>query len=210
MSSFPGQPANPELLIVDSDALIQLLLTNQMPLLKRLRFEYGVTPVIVEAVETEVLGLTRNRFSDLRKRFEKALNSGVLSILDASFQRQNNPAVTASLLSQANRLGAHFYTHVDRGEAYSHAAAVTFGVPILTHDMKAIGSLRENQIEMSRTKLRVFDLLVFGLQIDALTVSDCEDARSTLLDKEEFVTACFQKCSFSQGAAVFLHAAGGS
>ena len=205
MTPVPGKPSNPDWIITDSDALLQILLTDQASLIRKLKNEYGIQFVIVEAVEAEVLKLTGDKFKfkDLRGAFDKTISTGIIKVLNEAYLVGTKGASGSSLFAQAEQLGSRLYNYVHRGEAYSHAAAITLGIPILTHDVTAIYKLRDVGVPVPRLTFRVFDILAFGHQTGVLSHAECDRARDTLIEREEFVVECFAKASFAKGLPVF-------
>ncbi len=83
MVSPPQQPpANPNLLLLDADALLQIFISGQILLLRFLKRAFQIQPAITEAVEAEI-----RRSKKFRTRFthdlQKALDSETLVVLDA-------------------------------------------------------------------------------------------------------------------------------
>jgi hypothetical protein len=201
----PVTPANPSWLIMDTDVLIQVLLTKSTGLLRKLKNEYSVQPLIVEAVEAEMFRHTRRRFSNIKALYDKTLNSGTIRVLTEELLRhENGSAIGSSLFRQAERLGQDLHNAIDRGEAFSHAAAITLGVPVMTHDRNAINKLGGNGVKFSEPLLRIYDLIAFGVQTGALTYDDCDGVRDALLDNNEWVMQCFRNCKYSSGLPLFF------
>ena len=134
--SAPGlPPANPGWILLDSDALIQILLTNSTGILKKLKTDYSIQSLIVQAVEAEVLRLTSGRLKQIRSIFDKTINSSTVRVLTEDLlAHDKGTAIGGSLFNQAEQLGRHLHLSIDRGEAYSHGAAMTLGIPVVTHD----------------------------------------------------------------------------
>ena len=101
-------------------------------------------------------------------------------------------------------LGQKYSNIVDRGEAYSYAAANLLRVPLLSNDAAALADLVDQKITIPTTVLRAFDILVFGLQIGVDTEDGCDEARKALVKLGEFVPACFQNASFQSGLPSFF------
>ena len=60
MNPSSSASANPRLIVIDSSVLVQVIATDQIGVLRLLRSNYGVQPVIVQAVESEVSYLLNN------------------------------------------------------------------------------------------------------------------------------------------------------
>jgi len=134
---------NPALLLCDTDVLIQLFLANELRPLKELKRIFGVQPAVVAEVadiELRWNGRYRARFVG---ETEKALRSGVLERLDpAAFQGYLGGAPVGSSWAQFQTLGVEYARHVQRGEAYTFAAAISLGMPAISNDFRAIETLR--------------------------------------------------------------------
>jgi len=125
---------SPPLLFCDSDCLIQIFMVNQVPLLKWLKTQYRVQPIIVPEIYSELSW--NGRFKDQFDRpLRKAVSAGVLSIFDY-FRPEQMPkhlsAPQAAIMAKAiTDTGREYNLIVDLGEAYSHAACVHLGAPLL-------------------------------------------------------------------------------
>ena len=117
--------ANPPLLLCDSDALAQFFLANEIRPLRFLRESYGVQAAIVQEVDLELRWLRKykDRFV---VQLDKALKANVLRILDPSyFQSLLSAAPIGASWVGFQSLGAQYEGYVQRGVAYTFAAAVT-------------------------------------------------------------------------------------
>lgn len=201
---------NPPLLLCDTDALIQLLLINEVRLLRKLKTHYGIRPVIMPEVENELLVHKKHRRL-IEPILEKSLSSETLTLLNHTHVQSvltGSPAIlpgTAiqSLLEKINELGSEYNLRVHIGEAYTFAAAVVLGVPAMSNDGNAVNTLLNHDLEVPSPVLRSFDLLAFGCQIGLLTMSECEKHRATLLQHAEPVPKEFSHASFSDGLSRF-------
>lgn len=201
----PGAPANPTWILVDSDALIQILLTNSTGLLKKLKTDYSIQCVIAQAVETEMRRLTSKRLYSIKSIYEKTLNSSTIRVLTEDLiSHEKGTAIGGSLFSQAEQLGRHLHNSIDRGEAYSHGAAMTLGVPVVTHDRSAINKLCGDGVRFTEPLLRLYDLISLGVQTKMLSHADCDKVRDELLNQNEWVMQCFRNCKYGEGVPFFF------
>ncbi|HEX4485253.1 MAG TPA: hypothetical protein VH088_03245 [Terriglobales bacterium] len=202
--TIPGVPVNPHWIIIDSDALIQILLTNSTAILKKLKTDYSIQCLIVQAVETELLRITSKRLHSIKSLFDKTLNSSTIRILtEELISHEKGSAIGASLFNQAEQLGRHLHRSIDRGEAFSHGAAMTLGVPVVTHDREAINKLCGDGVRFTEPLLRMYDLVGLGIQTKMLDYADCDKIRDTLLDNNEWVMQCFRNCKYVEGLPLF-------
>jgi hypothetical protein len=81
---------------------------------------------------------------------------------------------------------------------------MTLGVPVVSHDRKAINTLGRDGIQFTEPLLRMYDLLGFGVQTKSLVHADCDKVRDTLLNHNEFVMQCFERCKFFDGLPFFF------
>jgi hypothetical protein len=191
--------------LIDSDALIQILLTNSTGLLRKLKTDYSIQSLIVQAVEAEVLRLTSGRLRHIRARFDKTINSSTVRVLTEDFlAHDKGRAIGGSLFNQAEQLGRRLHLSIDRGEAYSHGAAMTLGVPVVTHDRQAINKLGMDGVQFTEPLLRLYDLIGFGVQTGSLNHADCDKVRDTLLNENEWVMPCFRSCKYGEGLPFFF------
>src|SRR5207253_1299565 len=101
------------------------------------------------------------------------------------------------------RIGRDYRRFVDNGEAYTHAAALTLGVPALSNDLSALNALVTNGLSVPATVLRTFDLVTLCNQVNEMSDAECDDLRSFLVGEREYLPACFAKGSFSDGLRSF-------
>lgn len=137
--------SRPAFVLCDTDAVIQFLLTGETRPLRLLPARYSIQPLVVAEVEIELQSIPRFR-KRIAPELKKALANGVLRILDQVVLEAHfggPPAgslAAASAMTQIAALGREYQQHVDLGEAYTHAAAVTLGVPALSHDRTALNA----------------------------------------------------------------------
>lgn len=198
----------PHFVVCDSDATIQILLTNDIRPFQLLRSRYAIQPVITPEVEIE-LRSNRKFGRRIGPQFKKALVNRTLQILDRSLIEQHYEggpaaalAATAALGSIAQR-GKLYQVPADFGEAYTHAAAVVLDVPSLSHDRSALDALLAAGHQVPSTVLRCFDLLALFYQVGDLTAGDCDTFRAALQKESEWVPAPFKNRGFVDGLATF-------
>lgn len=198
------------MLVCDTDALLQVLLADQLKILSILSRQYKIKSVIVPEVENELF-LHKKYQHEIKARLEKALSTHLLSVLDGEIIREclanscaTIPSATvSSTMERIQQLGAEYGTFIDPGEAYSFAAAVVLEVPAMSNDGTAVSALMNQGLDLPSPVLRAFDLFALGLQIGELTQAECEDCRSKLLRYGERVPPAFQSCNFTQGINKF-------
>jgi hypothetical protein len=100
-------------------------------------------------------------------------------------------------------LGARYYGFVQRGEAYTHAAAVSLSMPAVSNDGKAVRVLEGQMMSVAVPVLRFFDIIIFAHQFGILTTKECEDVRSALLKNGEGIPGPFLNASFANGSKNF-------
>jgi hypothetical protein len=199
--------APPVLLFCDTDCLIQLFITSQLPLFRWYKSRYDLQAVIVPEVESELAWHTKfkGRFDpDLKK----ALGTGLITVFDYSRPDHLSaffPALqAASAAAQAiTNTGNQYALQLGSGEAYSHAVCIHLGMPLLSHDKSAINTLRINSLQTAAPVLRVFDLVTLAYQQAAITTKECDSIRQALDRSREFLPRSFRHASFERGLAGF-------
>ena len=199
--------ARPQLLPCDADALIQAFLSNNVKPLQVLHRRFGIQPVVVPEVELE-LRSNRKFGQRIAPELKKALGTGVLRVLDNTVLENLFPGPSASTsaaatISAIQTLGSQYEVNVDFGEAYTHAAAVTLGVPSLSHDITALRALVNAGARVPDPVLRWFDLMVLALQVGEMSQAECDTVRKTLCALSEWVPLSFQHDSFRGGLSSF-------
>jgi len=202
--------SNPPLLFLDTDVLIQLFLTNTQNILRSLKAEYDISAIIVPEVELEVT-YTKKFQSRFDPPLRKAVSTGIITVMDPqSFGSiiSNNMALQASTVGTSyadiQNLGRSYSRRIHRGEAYTHATAVSLGQPVASNDWNAIKVLQLAKIPLPSPVLRTFDLVVFAYESKILSGSDCEKLRQTLYREEEHIPKVFQRSSFKNGLSKFV------
>jgi len=194
---------NPPLLLCDSDALVQLFIANNLRPLQSLKSTYHIQPSIVLEVDIELRWMKKYK-SRFVPQLDKALKNGVLTKLDPSaFQSLLSTATPGMSWGNFQALGQRYELVVQRGEAYTHAAAVSLGLPAMSNDGKAVLTLTGQMMAVAAPVLRLFDLLVFSHDNGLLSTKECDDIRSELLNNGEGLPGPFQNASFVNGAKTF-------
>lgn len=194
---------NPALLLCDSDALVQFFLVDDVRPLQALAKQFGIQPAIVPEVDLELRWLARHK-DRFVAQLDKALKHGTLLALDRStFQTYMGTATPGTSWSSYQALGMQYYGYVQRGEAYTHAAAVSLRMPALTNDLRAVRVLEAQMLNVALPVLRSFDLLTFAYELGILSIKDCEEIRHELLRHGEGIPGPFVNASFENGAKKF-------
>src|ERR1700690_1474990 len=116
-----GKPL--ELIVCDTDALTQIFCTKHETILRLLHTKFGIHFAVTEAVEAEMFRPNRRHAECCRDGFQKALDTGLITVLSPRTLGQFssiNPFVT---YDSTELLGQKYNRILQRGEAYSHAAA---------------------------------------------------------------------------------------
>lgn len=200
---------NPPLLPCDTDALIQIIITHQLKLLRELKRKYAIQACLAFEVENELRQNKKYR-PQIQPQLDKALGTGALERLtEASLHEAMNidtqipPAAIRATWASIQSKGAEFNIHVGLGEAYTHAAAVTLELPSLSNDNRAIHSLENQGFQVPSPVLRAFDIIALHFQIGTISGKDCEEFRTTLLRFGEGMPPEFQNKSFVDGLSSF-------
>jgi len=202
---IPGKPANPLLIIFDTSVLLQLIVTDQLSLLRYLKSEYKVQPAIATAVEAEALQIltTIPRFMGRQEQLKKALSNSTIIRLDQPSLGELLGTGVDALLRQIDSEGLRLHLRVDRGEAYTHAAAGVLGVPVATNDITAVSRLLRDGEDLPRPILRFWDFMVFGHQVAQLDGASCDKVRQKMATIGEGMPRCFTGRGFSVGLPEF-------
>ena len=131
---------NPEWILGDTDALLQLIAADRLGPLKRLRSDYGIQTVIAESVEVELRNIIRGlRFKDVQHILTKALDTKLLLVLDQSALQSLVGAHAHKIYQDIETEGLRLKSlGVGDGEAYTHAGSMRLKMPVLSNDRKAI------------------------------------------------------------------------
>jgi hypothetical protein len=199
-------PPNPQLLILDTDVLVQVLLANEFRPLRELKRCYNIQPSIVEAVEMETRSPGRSlkkHLSTLEPRLHKALGNGTLLLLDGRSFPSIVGASAHAIETQISITGTRYHRVADYGEAYSHATAAILGLPLMSHDFTAVRALKRAREPITPYMFRAFDLYAFSHQCGVLTVKDCDNVRQLLYGHHEWLPDAFFKRNFADGLGMF-------
>jgi len=194
---------NPDIVVIDSDVLVQVFLTKSTGVLSHLKSAFGVQPAVTIEVDNELRWISR-----YQDRFEPALDKAlrhetIVQLDQARFQRQLASAHPGASWSEFQTLGQQYGARVDLGEAYTHAAGLTLQVPTVSNDFRALEVLQANGLATPAPVLRTFDLLVFALETGYLDIRACERIRSELLAAREGIPKTFTNRSFADGLVGF-------
>jgi hypothetical protein len=200
---------NPSHLLVDTDSLIQVFIARQGDLLAKLRSRCGVIPAVVPEVEGEVRYNQRFK-TRFEPKFLATVKSGNLIVLEQAelkklFLARGVPGTSMDIQLRAlDQRCQEYHAHVHEGEAYTHATAVTLGLPAMSNDGAAISMLLAQGKLVACPTLRFFDLLVFARQRGWIDDVTGETARCHLDDEREHLPPPFKaKASFAGAWASF-------
>jgi hypothetical protein len=201
----PSPIKNPEWIIGDTDALVQLVAADRLSPLKLLKSSYGIQTVITEPVEVELRRLMGTvRFRDAKHVLIRALSTGLLKTLDRSLLSSLVGSQAPSMFASIEREGEQLRRYgVGAGEAFSHAACMALGLPVLSNDTTAIRNLLSQHVPLQTPFLRSYDVLVFGVQIGNLSHNDCDATRQNLTKRGDGVHPCFRGRSFTDSLPYF-------
>lgn len=202
--------SNPPLLFLDTDVLIQLFLTNTQNILHSFKTEYDISAIIVPEVELELI-FTKKFGTQFNSPLRKAVSNGIITVMDSqnfSSIINSNAALQASTVGTSyadiQNLGVSYSRRIHRGEAYTHATAVSLGQPVASNDWNAIKVLQQADLPLPSPVLRTYDLVVFAYETKILSESACETSRKTLLSEKEFIPKMFRTSSFKNGLPNFV------
>ncbi len=194
-----GASENPQILVCDTDALIQIFVSGQGELLKKLKRRYGIQPVIPESVEGEITRRGQRKSSLFLPGAQKAMSNGALVVLEertlGAFT-SNDPHSTYTsiqLVGQENAL------HIGLGEAFVYAAGLVLKAPVLSNDAKAVLVADRVGIKRPQHIMRAYDLFLLFHQIGELEERDCDNIRQTLLSAGESLPFQVRNMSYSAG-----------
>ncbi len=192
-----------DLIVCDTDALTQIFCTKHEAVLKQLHTQFGIRFAITEAVETEMFRPNRRHADCCRDGFQKALDTGLITVLTPrtlGLFTSNNPFVTYDSMEL---LGQKYHGVIQRGEAYSHAAAHVLKCAVLSNDWKAIRDADRLGLVLEHPTFRVYDLLVFLYQSDEFAEKACDGFRKALHDVDESPHSAFANRKFREGLPGF-------
>jgi hypothetical protein len=150
-------------------------------------------------VDLELRWLAKHR-AQFVPQLERALRHEILVKLDqALYQSHLGAAPPGTSWSTFQTLGARYYGYVQKGEAYTFAAALSLCVPAASNDFRAMEVLQQQMLSLPTPVLRCFDLVEFARQCGTLTLKECEEIRSGLMKRGEPVPRAFEHASFEDG-----------
>ncbi len=206
MTPAPGVPSNPQFIVGDTSALLQLVIADQVKPLRSLKSDYGIQCVVHEAVEYELTRKVKQKWPDRLKTLDKALGSSLIGVLSERLLQARGYSVEEGrcIIDRIDALGDQYYIRVDYGEAYTHAAANVLHVPALSYDIQALRKLLSDGVRLERPILRAFDMFTFAFQIGAMSNDECRKVRKVLMKAGEAIPACFANCSYADGLPKFF------
>jgi len=138
-----------------------------------------------------------------QESFKKAVSNNTISLVDRQLLSGVLGTGVDAILRQIDSEGQRLNLRVDRGEAYTHAAASVLGSPVATNDYNAVKRLIQDDEHIPRPILRFWDLIAFGHQIGQLDDSSCDKIRQILVSIDESVPQCFKGRKFGVGLTEF-------
>lgn len=202
--------SNPPFLVCDADATIQLLAAGFHEQLRALRTRYGIQPVVVDVVATELRNF--KKISTIPAHFEKSIAKKVICELTLDVFRQhfaanggplNRGEHVDRLWAAVQSLGSRYELVIDRGEAYSFAMAVELGLPVMTNDFRSIQTMRGLGNRLPEHLLRSFDLLALAVQNGTLAQREMGKMCGRLRGKKEWVPSILANQPFEDAIAAF-------
>lgn len=200
--------AGPDLLVFDTDCLLQVFMAEAVDLLALCR-THGMSPIVVPEVEIEVTS-NRKFGREFEAPFRKACGGGLIQVVDASnfaelLRQHPNAQSNAAGVSYADiqALGAQFHLRVDLGEAYTHAMALSLGQPAASNDASALRTLSNAGHNLPSPVLRMFDLVTFAYHVGNRSDKECDAIRRALLSRREGLPKSWQHAGFTKGLQSF-------
>lgn len=205
MTSSTLESSRSKLLIIDTSALLQVIATEQLGVLRFLRSSYEIQMAIVEAVRSEAEHCLTNvpKFRGRQNQLRKAIGNNTLAVVNRDLLITLVGTSAEPLICQIESEGARLFRAVDRGEAYSHAASMVLDVPIVTNDASAVRKLLRDGECLPRPILRFWDLIVFAHQCGHVDARACDKIRQALRKLREKTHPCFTNRSFEEGLQQF-------
>lgn len=192
----------PEIILVDSSSLLPLIYCGHGKLLRSIAGQYGIQFAVVQAVRSEVQRRLQppSKFAGRQEAFRKAIENGTVLVLDEDAMKARWGCLWETLFCRCNQEGERlYYAGLDRGEAYTYAASLALGLRVVNNDISAIRRLRKEESNIPVPYLRLWDVLLFGLQAGILSIKECDDTRSLLLRLNEGLPVCFKNASVEAG-----------
>ncbi|RPJ57196.1 MAG: hypothetical protein EHM23_21320 [Acidobacteria bacterium] len=185
---------NPAFLLCDTDALIQIYLTQRSDLLEYLRRSFSVQPAVVPEVEIEIRnnGQYGRRFEPV---FLRGMQSGQMVVLDdvrvCTFLSSKGIVDPETVFYRVLAEGNVNSSHVQRGEAFSHALASSLGLPLMSNDGDALRVLARLNRPLAIPTIRFMDLVVFAFGQGVIRENDCQSIVRILRGAHEYVPRAF-------------------
>ncbi len=192
-----------ELLVCDTDALIQLFCSEQNSLLRSLKRIYGIQCVITEAVEDELRNPRQRHADCIAPALQRAFANESLLILDRLSLGRFTPHDVHTVYDAIQLKGQEYHALVQRGEAYTHAAAIVLRAAVLSNDSRAIRVLTRAGKQLPVVYLRAYDIVVLFHQRGDLPAKECDAIRKALTNIEDTPHIAFAGCKFVEGLANF-------
>lgn len=192
-----------DLLICDTDALIQIFCTKQDGILKKLRSQYGIQASVTEAVEGEMLRPNRKHGHCCQDGFRKALESELIVVIDKTTISRFTSTSPQSVYDSIQLLGQKYGKVIGRGEAFTHAAAHILKAAVLSNDWKAVRAADRNNFDIGKPTLRYYDLIVLLHQTGDFLEKDCDAIRKALVDIGDQPHSAFANKKFVEGLPSF-------
>lgn len=196
-----GALTNPQILICDTDALIQIFTARQGELLKRLKRRYGIQPVIPESVEAEITRRGHPKSPLTLPSVNKALDNGALIVLEERIIGGFTSNDAHSTYTSIQLIGQDNALHIGPGEAYAYAAGVVLRAPVLSNDAKAVTISDRFGIKRPTYLLRAYDVFMLFHQNGELEERDCDKIRQALLAADEALPFQVRSKSYGDGLA---------
>ncbi len=194
-----GSPANPQIIICDTDALIQIFIAREGELLKRLKRRYGIQPVIPEAVEGEITRRGLRNSSLFVPGFNKAVDNGALLLLEERIIGEFTSNDPHSTYNSIQLMGQKNAIHIGPGEAHAYAAGVVLRAPVLSNDAKAVLIADRYEIKRPPQIIRAYDVFMLFHQNGELDERECDRIRQSLLKADEAMPFQVRNKSYRDG-----------
>lgn len=138
-----------------------------------------------------------------QEALKKAVGNGTIGLIDQQMLGTVLGTAVDAILRQINSEGQRLNLRIDRGEAYTHAAASVLSCPSATNDYTAVRRLLQDDENVPRPVLRFWDFVAFAHQIGQLDEASCDKVRKTLIGIGEWIPNCFSGRNFSDGLPEF-------
>lgn len=189
--------------VYDSDALIQILLTDQQSIFQLLRDNFSVTSYLMSEVDAE-LRSNKKIGSTVKPKLDKVIKTGLLHILSSSIL-EGMPCESPGQVSLADirSLGSEYAIDVGIGESVTHAAGYLLGCPVVSNDMNAVKILEQKRKCLPPTILRSFDLFAFAHIEKYISDKEADQISSELRKYGEWLPKCLANSAFKDGIRHF-------